>query len=109
MAYSMEFRVAVAKAYDECGSSIEVASMFECSASWVRRLIQRRTLTDSLQPLPPQRPDTRKVREADLERLGALIRDKPDMTLAELIFPTKNGRAPVRCQFCFASNASGLT
>ena len=84
MAYSMEFRVAVAKAYDECGSSIEVASMFECSASWVRRLIQRRTLTDSLQPLPPQRPDTRKVREADLERLGALIRDKPDMTLAEL-------------------------
>ena len=26
-----------------------------------------------------------------------------------LIFPTKNGRAPVRCQFCFASNASGLT
>ena len=26
-----------------------------------------------------------------------------------LIFPTKNGRASVRCQFCFASNASGLT
>ena len=26
-----------------------------------------------------------------------------------LIFPTKSGRVPVRCQFCFASNASGLT
>ena len=27
----------------------------------------------------------------------------------QLIFPTKSGRVPVRCQFCFASNASGLT
>ena len=29
--------------------------------------------------------------------------------LGDLIFPTKSGRVPVRCQFCFASNASGLT
>lgn len=33
MTYSMEFRVAVAKAYDACLSSLEVAEMFECSAS----------------------------------------------------------------------------
>jgi transposase len=84
MAYSMEFRKAVAKAYDECESSIEVAEMFDCSASWVRRLIQRRRLSDSLEPLPQRRPDSRKVREPELERLRALIRDKPDMTLAEL-------------------------
>ena len=84
MTYSMEFRVAVAKAYDECGSSTEVAEMFDCSASWVRRLIQRRRLTDSLQPLPPQRPDGRKLREPELEQLRALIRDTPDLTLGEL-------------------------
>ena len=84
MAYSMEFRVAVAKAYDECESSLDVAEMFKCSASWVRRLIQRRTLTDSLAPLPPKRPDLRKLREPELEQLRALIREKPDMTLAEL-------------------------
>ena len=28
MAYAMEFREAVARAYDECGSSIEVAEQF---------------------------------------------------------------------------------
>lgn len=84
MAYSMEFRKAVAKAHDECGSSLEVAQMFDCSASWVRRLIQRRRLTDSLEPLPPRRPDTRVLREAAHEQLRTLIRQQPDMTLAEL-------------------------
>jgi len=48
MAYAMEFRIAVAKAYDECLSSIEVAEMFDCSASWVRRLVQRHRETGSL-------------------------------------------------------------
>lgn len=38
--YSMEFRGAVAKAYDECVSSIQVAEQFECGESWVRRLIR---------------------------------------------------------------------
>ena len=84
MTYSMEFRRAVAKAYDECGSSIEVAEQFGCSESWVRRLIQRRRLTDSLEPLPAKRPDARKLREPELEQLRQLIADKPDLTLAEL-------------------------
>jgi hypothetical protein len=30
----------VAKAYDECVSSIQVAEQFECGESWVRRLIR---------------------------------------------------------------------
>ena len=84
MAYAMEFRRAVAKAYDECESSIEVAAMFDCSESWVRRLIQRRRETDSLAPLPPKRPDTRKLDDADLARLRALVAAEPDLTLAEL-------------------------
>lgn len=84
MPYAMEFRVAVANAYDECGSSIEVAEQFGCSESWVRNLIARRRKTGSLAPLPPRRPDTRKLDEQDLLRLRELIRDKPDMTLGEL-------------------------
>ena len=84
MAYAMEFRRAAAKAYDECGSSIEVAEQLGCSESWVRRLIQRRGLTDSLEPLPARRPDNRKLQEPELERLRKLIAEKPDMTLAEL-------------------------
>jgi len=84
MAYSMDFRRAVARAYDECGSSDEVAADFDCSASWVRRLIQRRRATGSLEPLPPRRPDNNKLDDADLQRLRSLIAGTPDLTLAEL-------------------------
>lgn len=84
MAYPMEFRVLVAAAYDECGSSIEVAEEYNCSESWVRRLIQRRGESGSLEPLTPKRPDKRKLDDDDLERLRGLIAAKPDMTLGEL-------------------------
>jgi len=90
MTYPMEFRVAVAKAYDELGSSDEVAEMFNCSASWVRRLIQRRRLTDSLEPLPQRHPDLRKLREPELEQLRELIQNNPDMTLGELAVAMNN-------------------
>ena len=85
MPYPMEFRVAVAAAYDECGSSIEVTELFGCSESWVRRLVQRREATGgSLEPLTPKRPDTRKLDEDDLARLRELIAQQPDLTLGEL-------------------------
>jgi transposase len=61
MAYAMEFREAVARAYDECGSSIEVAEHFNCSESWVRRLIQRRRETGSLAPRPLRLPNYNKL------------------------------------------------
>ena len=111
MAYPMEFRAAVAKAYDECESSIEVAEMFNCSASWVRRLIQRRRLTDSLAPLPQRRPDTRVLEEADLEQLRQLIQDKPDMTLAELAgaLTPKTGKSPSVPTIWRATRKLGLT
>ncbi len=84
MAFSMEYRRVVAKAYDECGSSAEVAEQFECSESWVRRLVQRRRETGSLAPRPAKLPNNNKLNEEDLKRLLALIRQTPDMTLAEL-------------------------
>lgn len=84
MAYAMEFREAVARAYDECGSSIEVAEQFQVSESWVRRLIQRRRETGSLAPRPLKLPNNNKLDEQDLQRLAELIRQTPDMTLAEL-------------------------
>lgn len=84
MAYPMAFRMAVANDYDLTGSSLETAQTFDCSESWVRRLIQRRRETGSLELRPRRRPNTAKLDEADLEQLADLIRDKPDMTLAEL-------------------------
>ena len=84
MAYPIEFRRAVAEAYDGCGSSIEVAEQFRCSEAWVRRLMQRRRETGSLDPLPAKLPDNNKLDGQDLAKLQKLIADTPDMTLAEL-------------------------
>lgn len=85
MAYSMDFRFSVAQAYDECGSSIEVAEQFNCSESWVRRLIQHRRERGTLEPLSTARhDDQRSYDDADELAIRALIKNKPDATLAEV-------------------------
>lgn len=85
MAYSMDFRRAVAAAYDECGSSIEVAEQFGCSESWVRRLIQQRRERGTLEPLTTARhDDQRSYDDADEKAIRELIKRKPDATLAEV-------------------------
>ena len=80
----MEFRKAVAAAYDACGSSLEVAEQFHCSQAWVRRLIQRRREDGTLSPRPLKPPDNRKLKEKELSELGRLIDASPDLTLQEL-------------------------
>jgi transposase len=85
MAYPIEFRIAVAADYDLTGSSIETAETFGCCEAWVRRLIQRRRQTGTLELPPRKKPaGMAKLDEADLDKLAKLIADKPDMTLAEL-------------------------
>ena len=85
MAYSMDFRKAVARTYDECGSSIEVAEQFGCCESWVRRLIQHRRERGTLQPLTTARhDDQRRFTETDERVIRELIKYKPDATLAEV-------------------------
>jgi transposase len=82
----MQFRLAVASDYDLTGSSIETAETFGCSEAWVRRLIQRRRETGSLElPPPRKRRDASKLDQGDLDQLAKLIAAKPDMTLAELV------------------------
>lgn len=84
MAYSMDFRIAVAAAYDAGDSPAEIAEQFECSEAWVRRLIQRRRELGTLEPLQPRRPDQRTYDDADEEKIRQLIKEKPDATLAEV-------------------------
>ena len=85
MAYSMDYRRAAARAYDECGSSIEVAEQFGCSQSWVRRLVQRRRERGTLEPgSSARRDDQRAYDEADEAKIRELIRARPDATLAEV-------------------------
>src|SRR6266550_4623035 len=85
MAYSLDLRRSVTRSYAECGSSIEVAEQFNCSESWVRRLIQHRRERDSLEPLTTARhDDQRSYDDADEQAIRALIKNKPDATLAEV-------------------------
>jgi transposase len=85
MAYSMDYRRAVARAYDECGSSIEVAEQFGCSESWVRRLVQRRRDRGTLEPgRPARRDDQRTYGDEDERKIRELIKSRPDATLAEV-------------------------
>jgi transposase len=85
MAYSMDYRIAVARAYDECESSIEVADQFGCSESWVRRLIQQRRERGTLEPLSSARhDDQRTYDDADEQSIRELIELKPDATLREV-------------------------
>ena len=69
MTYSIEFRRAVAAAYEDSESSAEVAERFACSESWVRR---------------PRLPNNFKLDDVELAELGAFIAAKPDGTLEEL-------------------------
>jgi len=85
MAYSMDYRRAVARAYDEYGSSIEVAEQFGCSESRVRRLVQRRRERGTLEPgRSARRDDQRTYGDEDERRIRELIKSKPDATLAEV-------------------------
>ena len=95
MAYSMDYRIAVARAYDECESSIEVAEQFGCSESWVRRLIQQRRERGTLQPLSSARHDDQRIYDdADEQKIRELIKVKPDATLAEVAEALKKPAHP---------------
>ncbi len=85
MAYSMDFRHSVARAYDECGSSTEVAEQHGCSASWVRRLMQQQRERGTLEPRSTARKDDQRTYDdADEAAIRALIKATPDATLREV-------------------------
>ena len=90
MPYPMQFRIAVARHYEESGSSIETADVMGCSESWVRDLIKRQRETGSLDVLPSTRKYESKLGEDDLVNLARLIDEKPDMTLGELAEKLEN-------------------
>src|SRR5436190_24212331 len=95
MAYSMDLRRSVARAYDECGSSTEVAEQFGCSESWVRRMIQQRRERATLEPLPSARHDDQRIYDhADEQKIRELIKVKPDATLAEVAEALKKPAHP---------------
>jgi transposase len=82
-AYSMDLRKRVIQEWDASGDADEVAATFAVSRSWVHRLVQRRRETGSIAPRKQTKFRSR-VLSGQEERLAALIRLRPDATLAEL-------------------------
>lgn len=81
-AYSAEFRQEVLKACDAGGGTRAVATRFDVSESWVRRIKQERRELGKLGPLRTRRRTPKWVAEA--EQIKAAICAQPDLTLGEL-------------------------
>ena len=80
--YSKEFRGEVLAACDRGGGTREVATRFNVSESWVRRVKQERRELNKVAPLLTRR---RVPLWAPLaERIQAAVAQKPDITLREL-------------------------
>lgn len=82
-AYSMDLRERVLRDSDAGMNAAAVAVTYHVSASWVRRLKQRRRETGEVAPRR-QRYGRHPVLAPHLHTLAALIREQPDRTLAEL-------------------------
>lgn len=80
--YSKEFRGQVLAACDKGRSTREVATYFEVSESWVRRIKQERRELNKTAPLLTRRRVPLWAPLAD--RMKQLIQLKPDLTLEEL-------------------------
>ena len=84
-AYSEDLRQRVVLACDEeVLSHDEIAEQFQVSTSWIRRLLQRRRETGSFSALPGGRGPQPMLSEAQREKLADLVKQRPDLTLAEL-------------------------
>ena|SRR6516164_3821884 len=81
-AYSRDLRERVLADCDAGLSNDEVARKFSVSASWIRRLKQRRRETGSIDPRPRRSPTSRLL--AYGPRICELVQQRPDATLEEL-------------------------
>jgi transposase len=84
-AYSADLRTRVLAAVDAGKMNRwEIAGLFQVSLSWIRRLVQRRRETGTIEPRQQRHGRLPKIDEAQQERLCELVQADPDATLAEL-------------------------
>ena len=83
--YSMDLRERVVTACDAReGTRVKIAERFGVSTAWIRRVLQRRRETGSIEPLPQNPGRKRAIRGRQLDRLRRLVERRPDATLREL-------------------------
>src|SRR6185295_11362255 len=80
--YSAEFQGEVLRACDAGEGTRAVATRFNVSESWVRRIKQERREQGKVAPLKTRRRTPKWAAHA--ERIVALIRQAPDLTLEQL-------------------------
>jgi transposase len=80
-AYSMDLRRRVIAACDAGQGTTSVATNFNVSPAWVRRLKQQRRERGDIRPRVGGGPPPRKI---DRQRLAELVNEQPDATLVEL-------------------------
>jgi len=91
-AYSLDLRQRILAAVDEQTlTRPQIAQLFSVSTSWIRRLVQRRRETGSIEPLRHRSGPKPALNEENLQHLRELVREKSDATLEEL-----RGRLAVR-------------
>jgi transposase len=80
-AYSQDLRDRVMAARDRGMKTKQVADLFDVSASWVRRILQRRRECGQTTARPRGGATVVKI---DLQRLGQLVEQQPDATIKQL-------------------------
>jgi transposase len=85
MVYSMAFRQEVIVLYEQGKQTAEVAELMGCCKPWARGLKQRLRETGTIAPKTPVRKSQRKFDADDEAKIRALLKDKPDATLLEII------------------------
>ena len=80
-AYSQDLRDRIIAARDKGMKTKRVAELFHVSASWVRRVMQRRRDHGERSPRPRGGATIVKI---DLDRLRQLVQEQPDATAREL-------------------------
>ena len=94
MAFSIDVRRAVARAYDG-GAPVEVAEQLGCSPSFVRKLVVRRASADTLEPRPLGRKSSRRrCNAADEANIRELDKVTFDLTLAEVAAAVRQAGLP---------------
>jgi transposase len=89
VAYSQDLRDRVLGARERGIKTKAVADLFNVSASWVRRVVQRRRDNNEAGPRPRGGVTVVKI---DMERLRQLAWERPDATTREL-----HGRLGIQC------------
>ena len=89
VAYSQDLRDRVLAARDGGMRTKRVADLFQVSASWVRRVMQRRREHGEQGPRPRGGATVIKI---DLDQLRQLVRQQPDATVRQL-----HGRLGIAC------------